>query len=267
MTLLLEEMELDRREVACRAVTAEAGRLALDWFERRSSIAVTLKGPQDYASEADAAVERLVAGRLAEAFPDDAFLGEEEGGEVGERVWVVDPIDGTANFIRGVARFCVSVAFVAGGQVQLGAICSPVTGEFHFARRGRGATLNDVPIHVATTDRLERASIEIGWSSRLPFAPYIAAIEKMLTAGVDFRRFGSGALGLASVADGRADAYLELHINSWDCLAGILLVEEAGGRVNDFLAHDGLRRGNPILAVAPGVADAISGLAGVPLLS
>ena len=92
------------------------------------------------------------------------------------------------------------------------------------------------------------------------------AIERMLAAGIDFRRFGSGALGLASVADGRADAYLELHINSWDCLAGILLVEEAGGRVNDFLADDGLRRGNPILAAAPGVADAISELAGVPLL-
>ena len=92
------------------------------------------------------------------------------------------------------------------------------------------------------------------------------AIERMLEAGVDFRRFGSGAMGLASVADGRADAYLELHINSWDCLAGILLVEEAGGRVNDFLANDGLRRGNPILACAPGVADAIAKLAGVPLL-
>ena len=173
-------MELDRREVACRAVTAEAGRLALDWFERRSSIAVTLKGPQDYASEADAAVERLVAGRLAEAFPDDAFLGEEEGGEVGERVWVVDPIDGTANFIRGVARFCVSVAFVAGGQVQLGAICSPVTGEFHFARRGRGATLNDVA-HSCCHDRPPRAG---QYRDRLVLSPavptYIAAIEKML---------------------------------------------------------------------------------------
>ncbi|MGD9511384.1 MAG: inositol monophosphatase [Geminicoccaceae bacterium] len=266
MPVTIDEEDLDRREEVCRAVIAEAGRLALDWFERRSSIAVALKGPQDYASEADAAVERMVRSRIAEAFPDDAFLGEEEGGEVGERVWVIDPIDGTANFVRGVARFCVSLAFVADGRVQLGAIVSPATGELYLARRGRGGTLNGAPLEVATTDRIERASIEIGWSSRQPYASYLQAIERMLAAGIDFRRFGSGAMGLAWVADGRADAYLELHINSWDCLAGILLVEEAGGRVNDFLANDGLRRGNPILAVAPGVADAISELAGVPLL-
>ena len=98
-----------------RALTIEAGRLALDWFEQRSSLAVALKGPQDYASEADAAVERMLRSRFAEAFPDDAFLGEEEGGEVGEPIWVADPIDGTANFVRGVPRFCVSLAFVADG--------------------------------------------------------------------------------------------------------------------------------------------------------
>ena len=116
------------------------------------------------------------------------------------------------------------------------------------------------------TDRIERASIEIGWSSRRPYAAYLAVVQRMFEAGIDFRRFGSGALGLASVADGRADAYFEEHINAWDCLAGILLVEEAGGRVNDFLAGDGLRNGNPILAAAPGVADEIAALAGVPLL-
>ena len=265
MTLPLEQADLDRREKVCHAVIQEAGRLALDWFERRSSLAVSLKGPMDYASEADAAVERLVRGRLAEVFPDDAFLGEEEGGETGELVWVLDPVDGTANFVRGVTRFCVSLAFVAGDRIELGAIVSPATQELYLARRGRGATLNGAPIRCAATTAVERASIEIGWSSRLPYGPYLAAVERMLEAGIDFRRFGSGAMGLASVADGRADAYLELHINSWDCLAGILLVEEAGGRVNDFLAGDGMRRGNPILAAAPGIAERIAELAGVPL--
>ena len=262
----LAESELDGRERILREVIGEAGRLAQDWFERRASLEVALKGPQDYASEADAAVERVIRRRLAEAFPDDAFLGEEEGGEVGERVWVADPVDGTANFVRGVTRYCVSLAFVADGRVQLGAIVSPATNELYLARRGRGATLYGAPLSTAATDRIERAAIEIGWSSRHPYADYLRVIERMLEAGADFRRFGSGAMGLASVADGRADAYLELHINSWDCLAGILLVEEAGGRVNDFLANDGLRRGNPILACAPGVADAIAKLAGVPLL-
>jgi myo-inositol-1(or 4)-monophosphatase len=265
MPVILDEAELDRRERICRSVTVEAGRLALDWFGRRETLAVALKGPQDYASEADAAVERLLARRLAEECPGDLFLGEEEGGCVGDAVWVVDPIDGTANFVRGVTRFCVSVAFVAGGAVRLGAIVSPATDELFLARRGRGATLNGAPIRVAGTDRVERASVEVGWSPRVPHAAYLAVVQRMLEAGADFRRCGSGALGLAYVADGRADAYLELHINAWDCLAGILLVEEAGGRVNDFLAGDGLRRGNPILAAAPGVADAMAALAGVSL--
>jgi myo-inositol-1(or 4)-monophosphatase len=262
----LARAELDRREQICRTVVVEAGKLALAWLDRREALNVALKGPQDYASAADAAVERLLAKRLAEACPGDLFLGEEEGGEVGDRVWVVDPIDGTANFIRGIARFCVSVAFVAGGQVQLGAVFSPMTDELFLARRGSGASLNGTTIRVAATGRVEHASIEIGWSSRVPYSTYVATVQRMLEAGLDFRRCGSGALGLAYVADGRADAYLELHINAWDCLAGILLVEEAGGRVNDFLAGDGLRCGNPILAAAPGVADEIAALAGVPLV-
>jgi myo-inositol-1(or 4)-monophosphatase len=266
MPTSLSHAELDRREQVCRTIVVEAGQLALTWLNRRETLEVALKGPQDYASAADAAVERLLAERVSEACPGDLFLGEEEGGEVGDHVWVVDPIDGTANFVRGIARFCVSIAFVAGGKVQLGAIFSPATDELFLARRGHGASLNGTPIRVSTTDRVERASIEIGWSSRVPYSTYVATVQRMLEAGLDFRRCGSGALGLAYVADGRADAYLELHINAWDCLAGILLVEEAGGRTNDFLADDGLRHGNPILAAAPGVADEIARLAGIRLL-
>ncbi len=117
--------DLARRQELCRTVTIEAGQLALDWFNRRGELQVALKGPQDYASEADAAVERLLARRIAEAFPEDHFLGEEEGGEVGDLVWVVDPIDGTANFVRGVPRFCVSVAFVADGTIAAGCDLQP----------------------------------------------------------------------------------------------------------------------------------------------
>ena len=183
MMAALAESELEGRERILREVIGEAGRLAQDWFERRASLEVALKGPQDYASEADAAVERVIRRRLAEAFPDDAFLGEEEGGEVGERVWVADPIDGTANFVRGVTRYCVSLAFVADGRVQLGAIVSPATNELYLARRGRGATLNGAPLRTAATDRIERAAIEIGWSSRHPYADYLRVIERMLASG------------------------------------------------------------------------------------
>jgi myo-inositol-1(or 4)-monophosphatase len=115
---------------------------------------------------------------------------------------VVDPIDGTANFVRGVARFCVSVAFVAGGTIELGAIFSPVTDELFLARRGRGATLNGKPIRAAGTDQIERASIEIGWSSRRPYASYLEVVERMLAAGIDFRRFHFRNFGLRRFALG-----------------------------------------------------------------
>ena len=101
-----------------------------------------MKGPQDFLTETDAAVERHVKRAIAEAFPDDAFLGEETGGSAGRDTWVVDPIDGTANFARGVPHFCVSIAFVRDGATEIGAICNPALGELHFARRGAGATRN-----------------------------------------------------------------------------------------------------------------------------
>ena len=248
-------------------MTVEAGQLALDWFNRRDTLQVALKGPQDYASEADAAVERLLARRLAEAFPEDQFLGEEEGGEVGDQVWVVDPIDGTANFVRGVTRFCVSVAFVAGGTVQLGAIFSPVTDELFLARRGHGATLNGTPIRVAGTDRIERASIEIGWSSRVPYAAYLAR------GPADARRPASisGASARVRWAWPTSPTGVPTPISSCTSMPGIASPGSCWSRRRAVASTtswpaDGLRRGNPILAAAPGVAEAIAALAGVPLL-
>jgi myo-inositol-1(or 4)-monophosphatase len=259
-----EPVDLDTREQVLREAMREAGAVALDSFARRDTT-IAFKGPQDYLSEVDAAVERLLAQRLLGAFPDDSFLGEEGGGEVGERVWVVDPIDGTANFLRGIGHFCISVGFLALGRIQLGAILNPATDELFFARRGRGAALNGKPIRVASTASMGQASVEIGWSTRVPNGDYLAVCARVLAAGASFRRVGSGALGIAYVADGRQDAYVELHINAWDCLAGLLLVEEAGGRVSDFLAGDGLRRGNPVLVTAPGIADAVVEATGVRL--
>ncbi len=259
-----EPVDLDTRERALRDPLHEAGALALDSFARRDAT-IAFKGPQDYLSEVDAAVERLLADRLLGACPGDTFLGEESGGEAGDQVWVVDPIDGTANFLRGIGHFCISVGFLAQGRIQLGAILNPATDELFFARRGRGATLNGSPIRVASTASMGQASVEIGWSTRVPDSDYLAVCARVLAAGASFRRVGSGALGIAYVADGRQDAYVELHINAWDCLAGLLLVEEAGGRVSDFLANDGLRSGNPVLVAAPGIAEAIVAATGVRL--
>jgi myo-inositol-1(or 4)-monophosphatase len=240
-----------RLETAC-AVARDAGQLALDAFRARpAQLSLTFKGPQDYRTETDAEVERLIRTRLAAAFPDDAFVGEEAGGDPGDDVWVVDPIDGTANFARGIPHFCVSIAFVRKGRPEIGVINQPVTRDLYAARRGGGATLNGRPIRVSGIADMTQATVEAGWSTRRPTQAYIGLVSRLFEMGCQVRRAGSGTLGLADVADGRQDAYCELHINAWDVLAGIVLIGEAGGWVNDFLANDGMSKGNPVLGCTP----------------
>jgi myo-inositol-1(or 4)-monophosphatase len=254
------------RFVAAQAVAREAGKLAMELRRGpEAAFGVTGKGTLDFATEADRAVERLVIEQLGKRF-GDSVVGEEYGetgpGETGggaERLWVVDPIDGTFNFMHGVPVWCISLALLDKGEIELGVIYNPDTREMFAARRGRGAVCNDQPIRVSGGHHAAPL-IEIGASNRRPVADYLDLIGRTFAAGCEFRRFGSGALGMASVACGRTDGYLELHINSWDVLAGILLVREAGGWTNDFLADDGLRRGNKIIACTPELRETLVGL-------
>ena len=253
---LLSAAELDQREAACRELLDSAGRVAMaGYLALAAGGAVSMKGPQDFLTETDGEVEAHLRDALLQRFPGDGFLGEESGGALTARMWVVDPIDGTANFARGIPHFCVSVGFIDNGVIEIGGIANPATGEVYFARRGRGATCNGKPMHVAQTQAYDRASVELGWSRRISTRAYVETIAALIDLGTNVRRSASGALALAFVAQGRLDAYAEMHINPWDCLAGLLLVEEAGGRVNDFLAGHGLSDGNPVLACAPGIAN------------
>jgi myo-inositol-1(or 4)-monophosphatase len=180
---------------------------------------------------------------------------------------VVDPIDGTANFARGIPHFCISIAYIENGRTEIGAIYDPAHDELYFAGRGTGATRNGQPIAVSSTTAFETASIEMGWSGRVANEAYLETIRNLLTLGANVRRAGSGALALAYVADGRSDGYLELHMNSWDCVAGLLLVAEAGGDVCPFLQIGSLRDGGPVLASAPGIAAGISRASKIPIVS
>jgi myo-inositol-1(or 4)-monophosphatase len=263
--MMISSEELDAREEALIAVTREAGELARDFFSK--PIEVKLKGKQDYITEADGQVERAIISRLKGLFPGDAFLGEESGAsgnhsEKNQALWVIDPIDGTANFAHGIPHFCVSIAFMAGTELALGAIAAPMYAELYRARLGRGAFLNERALRV-TDAGIKQAVVELGWSSRRPVRAYTSLVERILATGATFLRAGSGALGLAYVAAGRTHGYCELHINSWDTLAGLLMVREAGGWTNDFLGSDGLTRGNAVLACAPGLKDALVAATGV----
>lgn len=259
----MQGKSLQKRFEAAKVIAREAGVLVRRLLAGRVAGTFKLKGDQDYFTEADGEVERLIAKRLSELFPGDQFLGEEEGGAYGERTWVVDPIDGTANFARGIPHYSVSICYVEEGRPAVGVVYNPAIDELFAAQKGGGAFLNDRPIRVSATDRLQAATVELGWSTRRPMTDYVSMVGRVTATGAGFLRCGSGALGMAYVAAGRIDGYAELHINAWDTLAGIVLVEEAGGWTNDFLANDGLRKGNPILGCTPALRSALIAATGI----
>ena len=231
----------------------------------RGSFTLGFKGHQDYITEVDVEIERLVLARLGAAFPGDGFIGEEGGGTVADSLWVIDPIDGTANFARGIPHFCISIAHVSHGVPDIGVIYDPVCDEMFAAARGGGAFLNGARINVSATNDIRSANVEIGWNMRSGMESFLRVLHNVVATGSGMIRAGSGALGVAYVAAGRIDGYCETHINAWDVLAGIVLVQEAGGLCSDFLANGGLQRGNPILACTPALGPVLARASGIDL--
>ena len=246
--------QLTARLRAAEVVARDACRLALRLRLDRDRLEVRRKGPQDIVTAADIAVERMIVSTLRDAFPGDSFLGEEGGrsnGAADAACWVIDPIDGTANFARNLPHWCVAIAVVVAGRTELGVIFEPVSDALYAARRGAGATCNGTPLRVSSTVDAANAMVDVGYSSRTPAAAYGALTAGLLQRGMSVINCGSAALGLARVADGRLDGYAERHLYAWDALAGLLLVEESGGRVNAFLAGNALTAGNETIAATP----------------
>ncbi|PWC22778.1 inositol monophosphatase [Brenneria roseae subsp. roseae] len=264
----MTQINLERREAALKRIILDAGATALRRFRSRQPGEFSLKGPQDFLTEADTLVEQQIRQAIADAFPDDALLGEETGSKACDTacLWVVDPIDGTANFARGIEHFCVAMAFVHQGITELGAIYNPMSQELYMARRGRYAQKNGQALHTAQTDHVHNATIELGWSTRIPQRRYLDVMTAILSQGANVRRGSSGALALAWVAEGRTDGYAELHMNAWDCLAGLLLVREAGGSTGYMpTTITEIFNGCPVLAAAPDVAPALARATGIPV--
>ncbi|HIC81829.1 MAG TPA: inositol monophosphatase [Kiloniellaceae bacterium] len=255
---------MDARYVFAQDLAREAGGLAYGYYRRRHELAVESKGLQDAVSIADKKTEDLIRSRIAARFPDDAFLGEESGASEdlldGRPIWVVDPIDGTVCFLNGMPTWCVSIALVQGGAVELGVIYDPNVDELYAARRGGGAFLNGVRQPVPAAKAFRDGLFGTGFSHRSPAGDFVPFLAGLLEDGGLFLRNGSGALMLAYVAVGRLIGYFEPHINSWDSLAGLLLVRVAGGWTSDFLADDGLLRGNLCAASAPDLAPTLQAL-------
>jgi myo-inositol-1(or 4)-monophosphatase len=254
----------ERLDLALR-LADQAAAMAMAMRPAPGSGRGSLKGWQDWVTEADRAIESFLSEALATAFPADGFQGEEGGiSRGGSLRWVIDPIDGTSNYARGATRFCISIACLNGDTPLIGVIAAPTIGETISALRGHGALLNGQPIGAAETSDPRQAIMEVGWSRRRPAAEYLAVCERVLAGGSSLRHGGSGALGLVDVAIGRLDGYGELHINLWDVAAALVILREAGAKVSDFLAGDGATEGNAIFACAPGMAEGWSDLPGLP---
>ena len=260
----MSPLDLEARYRASEAVTRRAGLLASEHYARRTQLTITHKGAQDLVSEADRACEEHIVEALSRAFPADSFLGEEGGlrNPGGEATWVIDPIDGTHNFVVGVPLWCISVGLVVAGKAVIGHIYHPAEDELFSALEGRGAFLNGEPIKVSGETDPRKARICVGFSYRAPIADHVRTIDALLSEGVEYLRIGSGALGLAYTAAGRFEGYWERHLNSWDAAAGLCLVREAGGWTNDFLASDGLLKGKEMLAATPALVEPLSRLTG-----
>lgn len=254
-------LRFDLAQILARA----AGEIALAYFRQPMALNIKEKGLHDLVTEADLAIDRYLTNALAQAFPADGIITEESGGSLAERLWVIDPLDGTQNFSRGIAHFAISIAFYQAGTTELGVVYNPVADEMFTARRGFGAYCNGEPIIVRPPALPRDAVIDAGYSSKRPVGDYLTLLLRLTSASYGFLQNGSAAIGLAHVACGRIDGYCELFLNSWDVLAGALIIEEAGGWVSDFTAEDGLLHGNAILACTPSLRASLQALTEIGL--
>ena len=264
----MTETELGARASFARSLAREAGAHARRYFLRELTFSAEAKGPQDWVSAADFDVEALIRTRLASAFPSDSMLGEEggtaDGSELGANAWIVDPIDGTINFVHGVRYWCVSIAFVADGERRIGVIYDPSLDELFWAVSGGGAFCDDAPILASSCRRVDQSLVCAGYVPRHSLAQQQQLERRLYEAGAAVKDMGAGALMLAHVAAGRFDGFIERHMHPWDALAGLLLVEEAQGRTYPYPGAEGLAAGGAVLATAPGIFDELLRLARYP---
>lgn len=215
--------------------------------EKLGKVGFREKKRADLVTEADTAAQEVIAQIVKKAFPDHAFLGEEMPGAASDSLldspnrfcWVVDPLDGTTNFVHQIPFFCTSIALVQGREPICGIIYNPISGEFFSAEKGKGAFMNDEPIRVSSVTQASESLVAVGFPPNTqPDAPDLQAFLKAVPVAQAIRRTGSTALNLAYVAAGRMDAMWGFSTNAWDIAAGIVLLREAGGVVS---APDGQR--------------------------
>jgi myo-inositol-1(or 4)-monophosphatase len=247
--------------VMIRAAFAAAKSLKRD-FGEVEQLQVSEKGPGDFVSRADTKAEEIIRAELTEARPNYGWLGEETGAAAGTdptRRWIVDPLDGTTNFLHGLPHWCISIALEHKGEIVAGVVYDPVKDEIFVAEKGSGAWMNDRRLRVSG----RRDMMEMIFATGLPYAQRAALPRVLREIGAltpqcaSFRRLGATALDLAYVAAGRLDGYWERGLNPWDVAAGLLLVKEAGGFVGTIEGDGNPLADGSIAAANPNVFDGL----------
>ena len=250
---------------AARTAGTIINRAALDI----ESVRVSAKQTNDFVTEVDVAAENAIIDTLLSAYPDHGIWAEESGQREGkfggaDHVWIIDPLDGTTNFIHGLPVYCVSIALMVKGKLDQAVIYDPSRNDLFYASKGRGAYLNERRIRVAKRTQLGECLVSTGFPFRAndAFNNYLQILGEVMPRCAGVRRPGSAALDLAYVAAGYTDAFFEMGLSPWDCAAGALLVTEAGGLVGNFSGEADFLEQKECLAGNPRIYGQMVGLIG-----
>ena len=246
--------------IAKRAALS-ASRILLRHFDQLERLTVIEKRPSDFVSDADIQAEQEIIQILRKTYPNHGILAEESGEQHGqdEYQWVIDPLDGTTNFLHGIPHFAISIAFRHKNRLEAGLIYDPIRQEMFTASRGQGAQINDRRIRVSGINMLENALLGTGFPFRHPQhqPAYLKFFNSLFGKCVEIRRAGAASLDLSYVAAGRLDAFWEMSLKPWDIAAGALIVQEAGGLVSDFSGGNDFMKSGHIVAGNPKVFKAL----------
>lgn len=244
-----------------KEVAQDAGKILIEYWHERKKLSVLCKATGEFVSQADCASERYLRQRLLSAFPEDGWMGEETGTrEAGPRRWIVDPLDGTTNFLRGLDHWAISIALEDAGELTLGVVHDPIRQETFSAQIGKGAWLNNEPVSVAQTRDMSHALFGTGvpFGAMTHIEDHASDIARLMPHCAGLRRMGAASLDLCYVATGRLDGFWERRLQLWDIAAGLVLLREAGARVEGWRQDERPEESGTIVTAVPELFPAFS---------
>jgi myo-inositol-1(or 4)-monophosphatase len=246
--------------IAVRAARS-AGNIIVRNMDRIDRLNIVTKKNNDFVTEVDHKAEAAIIDEIRQAYPDHGFLAEESGlsDDDSDYQWIIDPLDGTTNFLHGFPQFAVSIALRIKNRLEVAVVYDPVSQELFTAARGEGAQLNDKKIRVSGLKGLDGALLATGfpYTDQSYLDTYLETMKALMAPAAGIRRPGSAALDLAWLAAGRVDGFWEFNLNTWDIAAGVLIVREAGGIISDLSGGEDYMNSGDIIAASPKVFPAM----------